>query len=133
MLMMLVMRKLLASSTFAIAGALDSLARKLQTVLRDDDAPGRSREPGSKRSSKATSRPCRRSRRSGTTTTPSADEPATALTEEQRAAIATEIAELERFRDLAVSITENAKGLALLTALQTGFARPPHSERPTRP
>ena len=36
-LMVLVMRKLLASSTFAIAGALDSLARKLQTVLRDDD------------------------------------------------------------------------------------------------
>ncbi len=37
MLMILVMRKLLASSTFAIAGALDSLARKLQTVLSDDE------------------------------------------------------------------------------------------------
>lgn len=36
-LMVLVMRKLLASSTFAIAGALDSLVRKLQGVLLDDD------------------------------------------------------------------------------------------------
>ena len=36
-LMVLVMRKLLASSTFAIAGALDTLSRKLQGLLRDDD------------------------------------------------------------------------------------------------
>jgi hypothetical protein len=36
-LMVLVMRKLLASSTFAIAGALDSLSRKLQGLLRTDD------------------------------------------------------------------------------------------------
>jgi hypothetical protein len=36
-LMVLVMRTLLASSTFAIAGALDSLARKLQGLLRQDD------------------------------------------------------------------------------------------------
>ena len=30
---------------------------------------------------------------------------------------------MQTFRDLAVSITENAKGLALLTALSTGFAK----------
>ena len=35
-LMTLILRKLLASSTFAIAGALDSLARKLERQLRDD-------------------------------------------------------------------------------------------------
>ena len=35
-LMTLIMRKLLASSTFAIAGALDSLARKLERQLKDD-------------------------------------------------------------------------------------------------
>ena len=34
--MTLIMRKLLASSTFAIAGALDSLARKLERQLKDD-------------------------------------------------------------------------------------------------
>jgi SNF2 family DNA or RNA helicase len=38
-LMTLIMRKLLASSTFAIAGALDSLARKLERQLRDDKNP----------------------------------------------------------------------------------------------
>jgi SNF2 family DNA or RNA helicase len=35
-LMTLILRKLLASSTFAIAGSLDSLARKLERQLRDD-------------------------------------------------------------------------------------------------
>jgi SNF2 family DNA or RNA helicase len=35
-LMTLILRKLLASSTFAIAGALDSLARKLERQLKDD-------------------------------------------------------------------------------------------------
>ena len=35
-LMTLILRKLLASSTFAIAGALDSLAKKLERQLRDD-------------------------------------------------------------------------------------------------
>ena len=34
--MTLIMRKLLASSTFAIAGALDTLARKLERQLKDD-------------------------------------------------------------------------------------------------
>src|SRR6185312_9411545 len=36
-LMTLILRKLLASSTFAIAGALDSLARKLESALKADD------------------------------------------------------------------------------------------------
>ena len=36
-LMTLVMRKLLASSTYAIAGALDSLSRKLRSKLKADD------------------------------------------------------------------------------------------------
>ena len=35
-LMTLIMRKFLASSTFAIAGALDTLSRKLERQLRDD-------------------------------------------------------------------------------------------------
>ena len=45
------------------------------------------------------------------------------MSDTQQAAIADEIQELTAFRELAVSITENAKGLALLTALQTGFAK----------
>jgi hypothetical protein len=38
-LMMLVLRKLLASSTFAIAGALESLSRRLQTRLQQATEP----------------------------------------------------------------------------------------------
>ena len=39
-LMTLVLRKLLASSTFAIAGALTSISRRLQAKLEDDAALG---------------------------------------------------------------------------------------------
>ncbi|MCG7876039.1 MAG: DEAD/DEAH box helicase [Candidatus Thiodiazotropha endolucinida] len=112
-LMTLVMRKLLASSTFAIAGALDSLVNKLHRQIREnqklvqrleaieddfelldeyEDELGVDEEP----------------------------EP---LTEDDIAAIENEIEDLTVFRDLAVSITENAKGLALLDALESGFAK----------
>ena len=123
-LMVLVMRKLLASSTFAIAGALDSLARKLQGLLRDDDR-ARSKlvahldeafeddfeelEDLAEEWSDGEGRV--------------EEEPLTPLTEPQRDAIGMEIEELQTFRDLAVSITENAKGVSLLTALKTGFAK----------
>ncbi|MEQ8938899.1 MAG: helicase-related protein, partial [Gammaproteobacteria bacterium] len=43
------------------------------------------------------------------------------MSDEDRDAVIKEIAELETFRDLAVSISENAKGAALLQALETGF------------
>lgn len=121
-LMVLVMRKLLASSTFAIAGALDSLARKLQGVLKaDDDASAKLAESVEEELAQDYE-----------SLPEVADEwepeepdspPPPGLTDGQRAALANEIQELGAFRDLAVSITENAKGLALLTALQTGFAK----------
>jgi ERCC4-related helicase len=46
-----------------------------------------------------------------------------ARTKEQVQAIAQEIEALESFRQLAVSITENAKGTALLQALKVAFAK----------
>jgi len=45
------------------------------------------------------------------------------LSASERAAIEREVTDLECFRELAVSITYNAKGVALLTALQTAFAK----------
>jgi len=45
------------------------------------------------------------------------------LTAEEIAAIESEIADLEHFRDLAVSITQNAKGDTLVEGLEAGFAR----------
>jgi adenine-specific DNA-methyltransferase len=112
-LMTLVLRKLLASSTFAIAGALDSIVSRLKAKLKNAEVQ-----------------------------TPVGDEladdfeildelkdeweddeVAERLTADDLEAIKLEISDLEAFRDLAVSITENAKGKSLLQALKAGFAK----------
>lgn len=123
-LMVLVMRKLLASSTFAIAGALDSLARKLQTVLRDDDRARTPPPPEPEDIFEGDFETLAEEQEEWQDTEPETEEaPPPVLTESQRDAVAAEIAELGAFRELAVSITENAKGISLLTALKTGFAK----------
>jgi len=122
-LMVLVMRKLLASSTFAIAGALDSLARKLQTALRDDDRVRSTASVECEDVFEGDFETLDEEQEEWQDSETEPDEQPPVLTEPQRAAITAEIAELGAFRDLAVSITENAKGLALLTALETGFAK----------
>jgi superfamily II DNA/RNA helicase len=122
-LMVLVMRKLLASSTFAIAGTLDSLARKLQTVLRDDDRARAKPAPESEDVFEGDFETLAEEQEEWDDSDAEPEEQPPVLTEVQRAALAAEIAELGTFRDLAISITENAKGLALLTALETGFAK----------
>ena len=121
-LMVLVMRKLLASSTFAIAGALDSLGRKLEGLVRDDD---RSRARLAAQLDEAFEADFEELPELADEwgTEDEDEEPPRPLTETERSAIASEIEELAAFRDLAVLITENAKGLALLTALKSGFAR----------
>lgn len=117
-LMVLVMRKLLASSTFAIAGALDTLSRRLAEQLRSDDRSASVRVTdvvGEEADDLGASE--------DEWDTDDLDGHPVPLTDAQRAALAAEIAELQGFRDLAVSITENAKGQALLAALHTGFAK----------
>ena len=109
-LMTLVLRKLLASSTFAIAGALQTMARRLERDLAaqknlslidefDDDyeALDETAEEWPE------------------------DEQKEPLSLEDRAALAAEITELKQFADLAISITNNAKGQALLRALKVAF------------
>jgi ERCC4-related helicase len=114
-LMTLIMRKLLASSTFAIAGALDSLARKLERQLRDDKHLREKLEAEISEDYEQFEE--------------IADEWSEEdggpelLTETDVANIRQEIVELRGFRDLAVSISENAKGHALLSALRAGFAK----------
>jgi len=115
-LMTLIMRKLLASSTFAIAGALDSLARKLERQLRDDTTVREKlveeiAEDYEEYEDAADEWP------------PEDSEEPELLTESDIANISQEITDLRSFRDLAVSISENAKGLALLSALRAGFAK----------
>jgi superfamily II DNA or RNA helicase len=125
-LMTLVLRKLLASSTFAIAGALDSLGRKLQTVLREDERARQKSQPDLDEVFEGdfeTLPELEEEWESDDTLSEETEPTPPPLTREQRAAIEAEIAELAAFRQLAVSITENAKGLALITALKTGFAK----------
>ncbi|RVU81582.1 DEAD/DEAH box helicase [Leucothrix sargassi] len=113
MLMTLVLRKLLASSTFAIAGALDTLSNKLkqQLVNHQEQVKGLQglEEDFEGIQDYADEFPDLE-----------AFEP---LSEEELVAIENEAAELEAFSELASSITQNAKGLALLDALKSGFAK----------
>lgn len=114
-LMTLIMRKLLASSTFAIAGALDTLARKLERQLREDTSLRQKME-------EEIAEDFEEYDEIADEWTDGEDEPEL-LTADDIAAIDAEIADLRNFRDLAVSVTENAKGQALLSALSAGFAK----------
>jgi SNF2 family DNA or RNA helicase len=116
-LMTLVMRKLLASSTYAIAGALDSLTRKLKSRLRSDDrlkAALQAREELGEDFELL---------EEFEDEWPEELVEEDALTEADIKVIQSEISDLEAFRDLAVSITENAKGQSLMQALAAGFAK----------
>lgn len=114
-LISLVLWKLLASSTHAIAGALDTMARRLQgsldksaevidlTQVLDEDYEGF--DELADESEKELD-----------------GEEVVTLSAGERDAIAAEIAELQQFKNLATSIRENAKGKALLIALVRAFA-----------
>ncbi len=112
-LMTLVLRKLLASSTFAIAGALDSLVNKLRRQLQDNNRLVQKLE-GLEDDFETLEEYEEEL---------DEEEEPVPLAEEDIAAIEQEISDLETFRDLAVSITENAKGLSLLEGLKAGFKK----------
>lgn len=112
-LISLVLWKLLASSTHAIAGALETMAQRLQGVLDEAaDVPDLAEaldedyesldetadEWNGQDTSDATS------------------------SRSERDAVAQEIAELRHFKTLATNIRDNSKGKALLTALERAFA-----------
>ena len=123
-LITLVLRKLLASSTFAIAGALETLIRRLTKTL-DDKAPAASEMASEMMQEldadyEALDETADEGLDDGGLTEA---EDARRSTAEEVAAIRAEIKDLEAFRLLAVSITENAKGLALLQALKAAFIR----------
>jgi len=116
-LMTLVMRKLLASSTYAIAGALDSLTRKLKSKLKTDD---RLKAALQAREELAEDFELLDEFEDEWPDGLDSEEP---LNDEDIETIQSEITDLEAFRDLAVSITENAKGQSLLQALDAGFSK----------
>ncbi|RUV05552.1 DEAD/DEAH box helicase [Mesorhizobium sp. M1A.F.Ca.IN.020.06.1.1] len=111
-LMTLVLRKLLASSTFAIAGALDSISQRLRAKL-DTHPAGTPLDELTEdfEALEATAEEWPED----------ADEEP--LTDADREAIEAEIADLESFAKLATSIEHNAKGKALLKALDVAFGK----------
>lgn len=113
-LMTLLLRKLLASSSFAIAGALDSMSQRLRERLRRADGPNPVEE-ALEEDFEALDEIAEEWEEE--------EAPPEALSEADRKAIQQEIDDLEGFRKLAVSITHNAKGEALLTALRTAFGK----------
>ncbi|MEX8505138.1 SNF2-related protein [Leptothrix ochracea] len=112
-LISLVLWKLLASSTHAIAGALETMAKRLQGVLDDPaNTPDLAEELDEDYESL-----------DETADEWNGSEDDAAFPEKnERDDIAHEIAELRHFRTLATNIRDNAKGKALLTALDRAFA-----------
>ncbi|QOJ20971.1 MAG: DEAD/DEAH box helicase family protein [Gammaproteobacteria bacterium] len=112
-LMTLVLRKLLASSTFAIAGALTSISARLKHKL------------GKQKSVESLEEELDQDYEALDETAEewTDDELAELLTEDDRVALELEIAELDAFAALAISIDHNAKGKALLKALGIAFAK----------
>ncbi|MEO6752367.1 MAG: SNF2-related protein [Chthoniobacteraceae bacterium] len=112
-LMTLVLRKLLASSTFAIAGALESISNRLKAKLQKKE-PAESLEDELDEDYEALDE----------TAEEWTDDPSVEpLSDADRAAIEAEVADLDGFASLAVSISHNAKGKALLKALTIAFAK----------
>ncbi|WP_324740235.1 SNF2-related protein [Tsuneonella sp. CC-YZS046] len=111
-LMTLVLRKLLASSTFAIAGALTSMSTRLQKKL-DHSQPVTSLVDELDEDYEALDE----------TAEEWPDDEVEPMSEAEQNALASEITDLQRFAELATSITQNAKGVALLKALEVGFAK----------
>lgn len=112
-LISLVLWKLLASSTHAIAGALETMAKRLQAKLDESsDVPDLAEvldedyesldETADEWSGQVSS--------------------AASPTPEERDAVTQEIAELRHFKTLATNICDNAKGKALLAALDRAFS-----------
>lgn len=110
-LMTLVLRKLLASSTFAIAGALTSISNRLKAKLRKEE-PAESLEEDLSADYEGLDE---------TAEEWAEDESVESLSEADRRAIEQEIADLDAFAQLAGSIEHNAKGKALLKALTIAF------------
>jgi adenine-specific DNA-methyltransferase len=110
-LMTLVLRKLLASSTYAIAGALETLRNRLRDKIRDQEPP-QTLEDELDQDYEALDE---------TAEEWPEDQNGEPISAEDRAAIQQEVNDLDGFAQLALTIEENAKGRALLVALDRAF------------
>lgn len=117
-LMTLILRKLLASSTYAISGTLDGLAAKLESAAKQaetvDSPPDGLAENLEEFDELADEWEPDEGEQ------PSDDKPT--FTPQQVTEMRGEMAKLREFHALAKSIARNSKGEVLLTALRRGFA-----------
>ena len=111
-LISLVLWKLLASSSRAIAGALDTMTKRLQGVLAESNTQDLVETLDEDYESL-----------DETTEEWEEESESNILTADEYQAIADEIEELKHFKQLAENIREDAKSRALLTALSTAFAK----------
>jgi adenine-specific DNA-methyltransferase len=112
-LMTLVLRKLLASSTFAIAGALETISNRLKAKLQKKE-PAESLEDELDKDYESLDETAEE--------WPDNERPES-LSDADRAAIEAEVADIDSFAKLAVSINQNGKGRSLLKALTVAFAK----------
>jgi adenine-specific DNA-methyltransferase len=112
-LITLVLRKLLASSTFAIAGALETISNRLKAKLKKTE-PAETLEAELDKDYETLDE---------TAEEWPDDDQVDALSDADRAAIEAEVADLDGFTALALSISHNAKGKALIKALTIAFAK----------
>ncbi|HEX8316838.1 SNF2-related protein [Longimicrobium sp.] len=117
-LITLVLRKLLASSTFAIAGALAKMSQRLKARLAEFALAGVALTDGGGFEAELEAD---YEALDETAEEWSADADDAPLTHASRAAIEAEIRELDSFTSLAVSIEQNAKGRKLLDTLGEAF------------
>ena len=113
-LITLVLRKLLASSTFAIHGALTKMINRLESVLKNDLEQQRKSETAISEDFESFE---------DTKDEWEEEQNKTALSDSDKASITKEINELKDFQKLAISIKENSKGKALLKALDISFQK----------
>ncbi|MDH5480796.1 MAG: DEAD/DEAH box helicase, partial [Nitrosomonas sp.] len=109
-LISMVLWKLLASSSFAIGGALESIVKRLEKKLSDEEVLQAVEQDfeGLDETIDEWS---------------SEENEDLAMEKQERIAIQDEINELKRLKELAENIRDNAKGIALLKALEVAFTK----------
>lgn len=124
-LVTLILRKLLASSTYAISGTLESLAQRLEAAASAAtavDSPPETLQADWEALDELADEWEGDSDEVSPTERPQ-------LTPEQLAELRQEMAQLREFHTLAKSIIKNSKGEVLLTALRRGFAAAADAQR----
>jgi superfamily II DNA/RNA helicase len=119
-LMTLILRRLLASSTYAISGTLEALAKKLEEIVREQRDS--SYEDNFFSSDIENFEEIRDEWQTEESIEPAFfDKPTEVWSEQDLENMRAEITDLKTFQSLADSIQKNSKGEVLLTALEKGF------------